>query len=304
MRAAIVLLLAVAVLGATGATMTVSTGGGGGSGFGDADDVGFGSETGDGLFSPPNPLSDPPAIGPGWITDLVGLAILGGMVWAVLVAVLAVYRRDLSALLELLRRTAVILLVTAGIAVGMLAIVALLQMLAEGGGSTGAVGDSESFGADSTENVTGFDLPVTPLLVAVLTGGLLAVLVLWRRGKANDDGDEGASGGAGKERESDGVEPTTASTDEPSTGDPVGAVPADTEVYRSWLALADASGANPRRDSPAEVARSAVDAGVDEGTAREITRLFEEVRYGGASADERRERRAREARSALGGETA
>lgn len=65
------------------------------------------------------------------------------------------------------------------------------------------------------------------------------------------------------------------------------------EVYRAWTemtALLDLS--NPRTSTPGEFASAAVEAGMARGDVDELTRLFEEVRYGGESPTEDREERA------------
>ncbi|MDS0293713.1 DUF4129 domain-containing protein [Halogeometricum luteum] len=65
------------------------------------------------------------------------------------------------------------------------------------------------------------------------------------------------------------------------------------EVYRAWTemtALLDIP--NPRTSTPGEFASAAVEAGMARGDVDELTRLFEEVRYGGESATEAREERA------------
>jgi hypothetical protein len=67
----------------------------------------------------------------------------------------------------------------------------------------------------------------------------------------------------------------------------------ENEVYRAWAemtALLDIP--NPRSSTPGEFASAAVEAGMARGDVDELTRLFEEVRYGGESATEDRETRA------------
>ncbi|GAB3023762.1 DUF4129 domain-containing protein [Natronobiforma cellulositropha] len=67
-------------------------------------------------------------------------------------------------------------------------------------------------------------------------------------------------------------------------------------VYHAWLSLCRATGGQRRvTETPGEVATEAVDAGLDERGVREVTSLFEAVRYGGRSPTPERERRARDA---------
>ena len=76
---------------------------------------------------------------------------------------------------------------------------------------------------------------------------------------------------------------------------------ADTEtvenaIYRAWREMTDALDVeNPRTTTPEEFADVAIDAGMDADDVRELTWLFEEVRYGDASVTDEREQRAREA---------
>ncbi|WP_132057066.1 DUF4129 domain-containing protein [Halorussus amylolyticus] len=68
------------------------------------------------------------------------------------------------------------------------------------------------------------------------------------------------------------------------------------EVYRAWHEMTrhlDVS--NPESSTPAEFAAAAVDAGMAREDVAELTALFEEVRYGGESATDDRERRALDA---------
>lgn len=70
--------------------------------------------------------------------------------------------------------------------------------------------------------------------------------------------------------------------------------PAD-DLQRAWLAMVER--ANPDRPwtrTPAEVARAAVNAGIDSETVRTLTIHFEEVRYGNAPLTEERRRQARQ----------
>ncbi|WEL18297.1 Uncharacterized protein SVXHr_2141 [Halorhabdus sp. SVX81] len=67
-------------------------------------------------------------------------------------------------------------------------------------------------------------------------------------------------------------------------------------VYRAWVDMTAAL-AVPNRQSttPGEFAEAAIEAGMKPRDVEELTRLFEDVRYGDASVSEQRERRATEA---------
>ena len=70
----------------------------------------------------------------------------------------------------------------------------------------------------------------------------------------------------------------------------------ENEVYRAWREMTDHLEVDrPESSTPGEFAAAAVDAGMIREDVTELTRLFEEVRYGGYEADEDRERRAVEA---------
>ncbi|PSQ15665.1 hypothetical protein BRD00_13465 [Halobacteriales archaeon QS_8_69_26] len=70
----------------------------------------------------------------------------------------------------------------------------------------------------------------------------------------------------------------------------------ENEVYRAWVEMTrHLDVEHPESSTPAEFARAATEAGMDEEDVEELTWLFEEVRYGGRTATEERESRAIEA---------
>ncbi len=70
-------------------------------------------------------------------------------------------------------------------------------------------------------------------------------------------------------------------------------VPIDNEVFRAWGAMTEALDIeSPETTTPAAFERAAVDAGMDTDDVAELRRVFEEVRYGGETPSEERERRA------------
>ncbi|MFB6219563.1 MAG: DUF4129 domain-containing protein, partial [Halobacteriaceae archaeon] len=67
----------------------------------------------------------------------------------------------------------------------------------------------------------------------------------------------------------------------------------DNEVYRAWQEMATLVGGDrPETSTPGEFADDAVAAGMDPADVEELTRLFEEVRYGDAPPTDEREQRA------------
>ncbi|WEL22187.1 DUF4129 domain-containing protein [Halorhabdus sp. BNX81] len=71
---------------------------------------------------------------------------------------------------------------------------------------------------------------------------------------------------------------------------------ADNAVYEAWIEMTDALAvADPETTTSGEFADAAVDAGMDPEHVRELTRLFEDVRYGDASVSQARAERARAA---------
>lgn len=147
-----------------------------------------------------------------------------------------------------------------------------------GGGAGGGTG-----GSDTTH-------PTPPSLILLLVLGLAllgAVVVFF--GTASDDTDDSA-------RES---------ADESATVTAVGRAAGraadrleeesdvDNEVYRAWrelTALLDVD--DPETSTPGEFARAAVEAGLGREDVEELTRLFEDVRYGDTQPTDDHERRA------------
>lgn len=67
----------------------------------------------------------------------------------------------------------------------------------------------------------------------------------------------------------------------------------DNEVFRAWAAMTDALDIeSPETVSPAAFETAAVDAGMASDDVAELRRLFEEVRYGGQTPNDERERQA------------
>lgn len=143
--------------------------------------------------------------------------------------------------------------------------------------------------AASTESPTGTpavgrgDVPVGRVLAVALAGLLLGGLALFV-GLRGDDG-RGT--------------PTVAERDPTATTDGRSPAPED-GVARAWHRMVDRLDVPDRETrTPGELARRAVDAGMDPGAVRELTDLFRAVRYGDERATPERERRADRALEAL-----
>lgn len=74
----------------------------------------------------------------------------------------------------------------------------------------------------------------------------------------------------------------------------------DNAVYRAWAEMVDALDVgDPETTTPQEFATHAVEAGMDRSAVEDLTRLFDEVRYGDRPVTDARERRAREILAAI-----
>lgn len=155
----------------------------------------------------------------------------------------------------------------------------------EGSPFGGGNGDGEPADGDDP---TGPSLPavlaVLVLLVA-LAGGLIALL---GRSDANEEtGSENAEAG------SDTADAAAVGRAAGRAADRVEDSETENEVYRAWremTGLLDAP--DPESHTPGEFADRAVAAGIREEDVDELTRLFEDVRYGERTASEEYERRA------------
>ena len=292
LRAGLVLLLAVVALGAAGAAVDSGSSGGGSTGLGEGSGSGAGSGA-DGLPSI-TPEFDPFFDG-GLLAFALGVLAIAGLVSAIVGGVLLLLGKDWEELKSLLSSASIKIGVFALVGIGFYLLMQFFGGLPAGGGSTGLGGGSEDVqAAGEAASSTGLQLPavVGIALVAVV---LLFIVVTTLRGGDEEDEDvaavtpdpEESPGGTG------GATPTSAS---------VGRPPADNEVYRAWLALADAANADARRETPSEVADRAVAVGVDEEATREITSLFETVRYGGMEPDDAAEQRAASAVARMAGD--
>jgi len=104
------------------------------------------------------------------------------------------------------------------------------------------------------------------------------------------------------------LEEGTDETDEPSSVQAVGQAAGraadrleaesdlENAIYRAWREMTDALDvAQPRTTTPEEFAEIAIEAGMSDEDVRELTRVFEEVRYGNRQPTPEREQRSQEA---------
>lgn len=139
-----------------------------------------------------------------------------------------------------------------------------------------AVGTDSSLGpaGDGGETAVSTDPSSLAVLLVVVVGLVLVGLaVVLTRQSEDDDDEQGAEDpeptaavGRAAGRAADRLE---ASED------------TDNEIYRAWAEMAGLVGLDdPDTRTPAEFADAAVEAGMDPSDVRELTRLFEQVRYG------------------------
>ncbi len=141
-------------------------------------------------------------------------------------------------------------------------------------------------GGGSGESVLTSPTSLIVLLLVVASIGLVAAAVLR---------------GEGEESET----PVEASPDDARTRARIGSVAGESadrleddatlenEVYRAWAGMAEPLPVErPETSTPAEFADAAIDAGISPDDVRELTGLFETVRYGTADPTEEREQRA------------
>jgi len=175
---------------------------------------------------------------------------------------------------------------------GLLALVAALQSLPTGSGAAGngsAPWNVSFAGGAGGPPGAGHATPRAPaialvLLAIVVVGAVLVVGHTASRAlaeaSAGDEAREAEAAALGRAagRAADRLEAT-----------------ADLEnaVYRAWREMTRLlEGAHGPATTPGEFAAAAVDAGLERADVQELTRLFEDVRYGGSAADEPTEDRA------------
>jgi hypothetical protein len=154
-------------------------------------------------------------------------------------------------------------------------------------------GNETSGGQNDAQNDSSGPSPV--LLAAVLGGLLIAMVLVLRRVKDEEDDEKEETGGTGS-TEDDAValgEIAGRAADRIEDGPESADEDAQNEVYRAWREMTrQLDIENAETTTPREFQQRAADAGMASEDVRELTGLFEEVRYGGESATEDREQRA------------
>lgn len=153
------------------------------------------------------------------------------------------------------------------------------------GGPLGGEGDGDGTGGEEPAAPSTPSILADFVLLLAVAGGLIALV-----GRSSDDDARTGSHEA---------DPSTA-PDSAAVGraagraaDRVAGRETENEVYRAWremTGLLDAP--DPESRTPGEFADRAVEAGIGEADVEELTRLFEDVRYGERAASEEYERRA------------
>jgi hypothetical protein len=275
---ALIAVLALLAVGITAATLTstVSPSGDGG-GFGEEDG-------GDGIV--------PNQTGTGTSQTPQGTPLWLELVFVVVTVIVLI---SAFAYLALYRRKAAVFLAA------MLGVVVLFWLILEvffssginvpSGSSVGDFAPGMDSGGGEGETETQRDLSS---LAIVLFGGVLGLLVL-AAAIVLRDGDEGADS---EDDESDARETEELARIAGRAADRIeddegAAAEAENEVYRAYREMTEVLDIENRETTtPREFSRQAVDAGIAPDDVRELTGLFETVRYGGEDPTADRERRA------------
>jgi hypothetical protein len=155
-------------------------------------------------------------------------------------------------------------------------------------GNNSSAGGSGGLGGGGEGDVTDPTAPSILLFaILLLTVVLVVVLLLFTDADVTSDGDTAADETDAERRTAIGQAAGQAA-DRIEDADDL-----ENEVYRAWREMTDHLEVDrPESSTPKEFADAAVDAGMSDGDVDELTRLFEEVRYGGKDPTDDRETRA------------
>ena len=286
--AAVALLLAVLAVGTIAGGFSAGSAEGGerspGLGIGSGEGSLAGDSSGVGIgFSNPNEPTLPQWIGIGillailWSALLVTVGYVAAFLWGVTVAEL------IEAAIAWMRRAVMVSVV---VLVFVLALLFLAEVFQNGGG--GVVGSTvdagTNFAGDATASVSADAL----VGIVIAVGGVVLFLIFTTLVPAGSDEPRQAVEIVRDGGEQEGSAPTVSL---PPTGDAADAR-ASNEVYRAWATLEDRVGGRDAAQTPAELERRALEAGLDERAVGELTTLFNGVRYGDEGVTASRERRA------------
>jgi hypothetical protein len=270
LRAVVGALVGLAAVALAAATLNSTT---------ETGELGVGGEGGEGSGIQPGPVGLPEA---GEGTPVDGFEMLAAALLLLAVVVVVAYvlanRRRLA-------RTVV------G-AAAFLGVVALLVWLLRELGTfpeipTGNVTGGDLLGGKPAEGEGGSSLPFPPALLLVLLAVAAVGVVAALRGGGDDDAEEAATTGA--DAAALGRAAGRAAERIDADASP------DNEVYRAWREMTDLLDVrDPESTTPREFESAAVEAGMAREHVRALTRLFEDVRYGGTEPSPDLERRATE----------
>lgn len=176
----------------------------------------------------------------------------------------------------------------------LLAVLSSLDLFESGGDLLPSGGQGVGSGQGSSEGTSDLTGPLLAVLVGVLVAVLLGVTLLLRRDRAEPEPDTDPQATQATDTEDTtalgAIAGRTADRIEAAGGEDS---ETENEVYRAWRQMTDRLELDdPETATPREFQDSAVTAGMASEDVRELTRLFERVRYGGRSATEGREQRA------------
>ncbi|WP_293033289.1 DUF4129 domain-containing protein [Natronococcus sp.] len=273
---------AIVAIGLAAATVRspLESGGSGGTGTGEGDGAGTGQ--------PPESAPQTGGEIPPFLEYLLYAVV--ALLAVVLVWYLLAHRRDAVRLLA-------IALVVALVALGLAYALAALGTVPLGGEEpAGDEVEEPGIGEEGGEPGEGDgerSVPTGPLLgvLAVLTAVFVGGLLLTRNAT------EPTPPSTGSEPGGDGRTPTEAAAVGSAAGRAADRIDegtaADNEVYRAWREMtAPLEVDRPNSSTPREFADAAIEAGLERDHVDELTRLFEDVRYGGSETTAAMERRA------------
>ncbi|MCU4801185.1 DUF4129 domain-containing protein [Halobacteria archaeon HArc-gm2] len=257
---------------------------GDGAGLGDGDDVGLVAD------------EEPGGIQlPAWLVT-VPLAVV---VWSSLAFFLAfvvhtAWTGRLDELVAVVREALVDVLAAAVLLLGLIALLSVLSLLLGAGGGGllggGAPAGPATGGGERSVAVPSPSLVTGVAVVLGLLGAVGAAVALGREVATDESESTSSSGGSRGRRHAVG-----GFTDLPEE-EAVSDVHASNPVYRAWREMADrAESATDDTLTANEVAATAVGHGFDPDAVRELTALFEAVRYGDQPVTDTRRRRAESA---------
>lgn len=259
----------------------LGVGGGDGAGLGDGDDVGFVAD------------EDPTGIQlPAWIVTVpLTVVVWSSLAFFLAFAVHTVWTGRLDELVEVLREALVDVLAAAVVLLGLIALLSVLNLLlGDGGGGMmggGALAGPATGGGERSVAVPSTSLVTGIAVVLGLLGAVGAAAALGREASTDESASTSASGNQRGPRH-----PVGGFADLPEQ-EAVSDVGLSNPVYRAWREMADrAESATDGTLTANEVAATAVGHGFDPDAVRELTGLFEEVRYGDQPVTETRSRRA------------